>query len=94
MVAVAKLGSRLTETHSEVLCGVSHPIVLWPDADKAGVSGVAEDISRLLLHPDVRCVIPKTPDPGETDRADASDALGSAVSGPEFLSRITEIMYS
>ena len=94
VVAVAKLGSKLTATQAEVICGLSNKIVLWPDNDKAGISGVAEDVSRLLLHPDVNCVIPETSDPGETSEPEAIRALTQAVSGPKFLSRLTEILYT
>jgi hypothetical protein len=91
--AVAKLGSKLTDTQAAMLLDISNPVVLWPDNDQAGKSGVAEDVSKLLLHPTLSCVIPTTEDPGETTERDAATSLQTAVSAPNYLSRLSEIMY-
>ncbi len=91
--AVAKLGAKLTDDQVEILLNLDCKLVLWPDKDVAGITGTAEDISRLLLHPNLRCVIPKTSDPGDTEEIDAQHALASTVNAPEFLSRITELLY-
>lgn len=92
--AVAKLGSKLTAAQVRVLSSVSNRIYLWPDKDRAGIQGAAEDATRLLCLPNARAVVPVCSDPADTPRDLATKAIQESINCAEYLSAVPNLMFA
>ncbi len=92
VAAVAKTSSKLTQSQLDMLASVSNRVLLWPDRDKAGLEGVADDVTRMLPRGNTLVVIPRHSDPAETPKLSAQACLRSAVEPHVYLSSLTEIM--
>ena len=92
LIAVAKMGAKLTDRQADLLVNLECPIVLWPDNDSAGLLGVAEDVSKLLAVANLSCVIPEAGDPADATQSQIFKAQTESVHCMTFWSRLPELL--
>jgi hypothetical protein len=94
VTCVAKLGSKLTASQLSLLSKVANAVVLWPDRDKPGLDGAADDVVRMLGKTNVRVVMPTFPDPAETPEGEIESILSRALEPYEYLGSLTSVSIS